>query len=40
MELRCERRWLEPLRSECRADYDLGTTLGVDETVELALSGT
>jgi hypothetical protein len=38
MELRCEERWLEPLRIEYRADYELGTTLGLDETVELALS--
>jgi predicted ATPase/class 3 adenylate cyclase len=40
MELRCEQRWLEPLRVEYRADYELGTTLGLDETVELALSAT
>jgi hypothetical protein len=39
MELRCEERWLEPLRDQYRADYELGTTLGLDETVELALSG-
>jgi tetratricopeptide (TPR) repeat protein len=37
MELRCEQRWLEPLRIEHRADFELGTTLGLDETVELAL---
>jgi predicted ATPase/class 3 adenylate cyclase len=36
-ELRVEERWLETLRNEHRAEYDLGTTLGLDEAVELAL---
>jgi predicted ATPase len=37
LERRAEERWLEPLRDEHRADYELGTTLDLDETIELAL---
>ena len=32
-----EERWLEPLRDKYRTDFELGTTLGLDETIELAL---
>jgi predicted ATPase/class 3 adenylate cyclase len=37
-ELDVEARWLEPLRESHRAEFELGTTLGLDEAVELALS--
>jgi hypothetical protein len=38
IELRAEEQWLDRLRDDYRADYELGATLGFDETIELALS--
>jgi len=37
-ELRAEERWLAPLHDPYRAEYELGTTYDLDDTVELALS--
>jgi predicted ATPase/class 3 adenylate cyclase len=38
-ELRLAEHWLEPLHDAHPAEFELGTTLGLDEAVELALSG-